>query len=112
MTSTVAAVPDLSPKPRTFSSLSSAAIPNSIFHAADFLLGAGVVIIQPSSGKVVIVNEGEYWFLPKGRKDVGESLEYTAMREGYEEVSNQSSPHLRLLYDPAPLIEYTVRVSM
>lgn len=26
------------------------------------------------------------WFLPKGRKDVGESLEETAVREGYEEV--------------------------
>ena len=28
----------------------------------------------------------DYWFLPKGRKDVGESLEDTALREGYEEV--------------------------
>lgn len=56
---------------------------------SEFMLGAGMVIIQPSSGKVVLVYEQrkKYWFLPKGRKDVGESLEEAVLREAYEEVS-------------------------
>ena len=54
-----------------------------------------MVIIQPSSGKVVLLREVHQdqqgncyarWFLPKGRKDVGESLEQTALREAHEEV--------------------------
>ncbi|KAK7055501.1 Nudix hydrolase domain-containing protein [Favolaschia claudopus] len=54
---------------------------------SNFLLGAGMVVIQPGSGKLVVVYESKkkYWFLPKGRKDVGESLEQAALREAYEE---------------------------
>ena len=58
-----------------------------MFFSENFMLGAGAIIIQPSSGKVVIVQEGNRWFLPKGRKDLGESIEEAALREGYEEVS-------------------------
>jgi 8-oxo-dGTP pyrophosphatase MutT (NUDIX family) len=52
------------------------------------MLGAGMVILQPSTNKFVIVydTKKQYWFLPKGRKDLGESLEMTALREAYEEV--------------------------
>jgi 8-oxo-dGTP pyrophosphatase MutT (NUDIX family) len=52
------------------------------------MLGAGMVIIQPSTHKIVVIYETEkqYWFLPRGRKDVGESLEQAALREAYEEV--------------------------
>jgi uncharacterized cupin superfamily protein len=57
-----------------------------MFVSENFMLGAGAVIIQPSSGKVVIVQDGDYWFLPKGRKDLGESVEQAALREAYEEV--------------------------
>ena len=72
---------------------STAAIPNSIFHATDFILGAGVVIIQPSTSKIVLVtDERERWFLPKGRKDKGETLEQTALREAYEEVNDPPPP--------------------
>jgi len=55
------------------------------------MLGAGMVIIQPSTNKVVLVYDsiGKYWFLPKGRKDLGESLEKTALREAYEESGYQ-----------------------
>lgn len=58
------------------------------------MLGAGMVILQPSSGKVVLVcdTRDEYWFLPRGRKDVGESTEQTALREAYEEVRCIGSP--------------------
>lgn len=56
------------------------------FVSENFMLGAGAVIIQPSSGKVVIVQDGNRWFLPKGRKDLGESIEQAALREAYEEV--------------------------
>lgn len=57
-----------------------------MFVSENFMLGAGVVIIQPSSGKVVIIQDGDHWFLPKGRKDLGESIEHAALREAYEEV--------------------------
>jgi len=75
------------PSIHRLSERSTPAIPDSIFHATDFFLGAGVVIIQPATGKVVLVTDKrERWFLPKGRKDKGESLEQTALREAYEET--------------------------
>lgn len=51
------------------------------------MIGAGMVVIQPATGKVLLLYEPriDYWFFPKGRKDVGESLEQTALREAYEE---------------------------
>ncbi|TBU59954.1 hypothetical protein BD310DRAFT_876361 [Dichomitus squalens] len=80
--------------PNHLSNDSTPAVPDSVWFASDFMLGSGMAIIQPSSGKVVILcqrekdrhgREHSYWFLPKGRKDVGESLEQTALREAYEE---------------------------
>lgn len=66
---------------------SSPAIPDGMYFASNFMTGVGLLIIQPSTGKVVVVNEpNEGWFFPKGRKDVGESLMVAALREGYEEV--------------------------
>ncbi|KIP02358.1 hypothetical protein PHLGIDRAFT_79223, partial [Phlebiopsis gigantea 11061_1 CR5-6] len=66
---------------------SSPGFPDGVYFASDFLLGAGMVILQPSTSKVVVVYDEKngYWFLPKGRKDVGESLEAAALREAYEE---------------------------
>jgi NUDIX domain len=70
------------------SQFSNRSVPDSSFFAPDFVLGVGVVIIQPSSSKVVLVTDHRgRWFLPKGRKDKGESLEQAALREAYEEVS-------------------------
>ena len=75
---------------------STPAIPDSFFHVTEFILGAGIVAIQPSTGKIVVVDNGEgRWFLPKGRKDKGESLDKTALREGYEEV-RMNDPTLSL----------------
>lgn len=55
----------------------------------DFMLGTGMVIIQQNTDKIVVVYETkkDYWFFPRGRKDIGESLEQAALREAYEEVS-------------------------
>ena len=52
------------------------------------MLGAGMVLIQEHTHKIVVVYETQkkYWFFPRGRKDIGESLEQTALREAYEEV--------------------------
>ena len=74
--------------PWSYSDKSTPSIPDSCFWTHDFLLAASMVVIQPSSGKVVVVNDTERkaWFLPRGRKDVGESLEECARREAYEEV--------------------------
>jgi 8-oxo-dGTP pyrophosphatase MutT (NUDIX family) len=54
--------------------------------SGSFQLAAGCVIIQGSTGKVVVVRDQAVgrWFLPRGRKDVGETLEQAAFREGYE----------------------------
>lgn len=78
---------------------STPSVPDSLWFASDFMIGAGVVIIQPETEKIVLVSdkreildhkgklvEWERFFLPKGRKDVGESIEQAALREGYEEV--------------------------
>lgn len=35
---------------------------------------------------VVYDSYSKWWFLPKGRKDVGESVEVAAVRESFEEV--------------------------
>ena len=85
----------LRPRPAQLSVFSSPPIDNSLFFANDFMLGAGMVILQPSSGKVVLVydTQDKYWFLPRGRKDVGETLEQTALREAHEEVRCSSHPH-------------------
>jgi 8-oxo-dGTP pyrophosphatase MutT (NUDIX family) len=73
---------------RRYTDNSTWSIPDSCFWTHDFLLAASMVIIQPSSGKVVLVNDTERrsWFLPRGRKDIGETLEQCALREAYEEV--------------------------
>ncbi|KAF8509468.1 NUDIX hydrolase domain-like protein [Hysterangium stoloniferum] len=72
----------------TLSGDSTGAVPDSLFFCRDFLLGAGTVIIQPSTGKVVLIYSPTLgiWFLPKGRKDIGESVEQAALREAYEEA--------------------------
>jgi len=70
------------------------------------MLGAGMVIIQPSTQKIVVVYETEkkFWFLPRGRKDVGESLEQAALREAYEETGYQAEflPLLNPTHQPVP----------
>ncbi|EIW56490.1 uncharacterized protein TRAVEDRAFT_73057 [Trametes versicolor FP-101664 SS1] len=81
-------------QPTVFSRDSDPSVQDSLWYANDFMLGAGMVIIQPSTGKMVILSDQyqdargvtrPYCFLPKGRKDIGESLEQTALREAYEE---------------------------
>ena len=74
--------------PVVFSDYSTPAIPNSLFFASDFMVGAGMIVFQSETRKVLLLYEpeGKYWFFPKGRKDIGESLEQAALREAYEEV--------------------------
>ena len=86
--------PPSSPPP--LSANSTAGFPNSLIYASDFMIGSGMVILQPSTGRIVVVHDErtKLWFLPKGRKDVGESLEQAALREAYEEVSLMRVIHL------------------
>jgi 8-oxo-dGTP pyrophosphatase MutT (NUDIX family) len=69
---------------------STRSVPSSGWCGGDFMLGAGMVIVQDKTNKVVVVQDTKTkeWFLPRGRKDQGESLEQTAMREAYEEVND------------------------
>ncbi|KAJ7573976.1 NUDIX hydrolase domain-like protein [Mycena floridula] len=94
------------PLPRPLSRFSSPAVPNSGWSSQCFMLGAGMVIFQPSTNRVVLVHDTEYgfWFLPKGRKDLGESLETTALREAYEESGYKASffPMFSPSNQPAP----------
>jgi hypothetical protein len=70
------------------SDFSSPPIPDGGWSSPDFSLGAGMVIIQPSTHKIVVLHsvQDDEWFFPKGRKDIGESLEKAALREAFEEV--------------------------
>lgn len=67
--------------------------------STNFVLAAGTATFQPSTAKVVIIEdvarrpanqprEKWCWFLPRGRKDRGETLEQCAVRETLEEVNN------------------------
>ena len=49
--------------------------------------GAGVAIFHVKTSRVVVCfhSRDEYYFLPKGRRDVNETSEQGAEREGYEE---------------------------
>ncbi|ETW80018.1 hypothetical protein HETIRDRAFT_247601, partial [Heterobasidion irregulare TC 32-1] len=59
----------------------------------EFQLAASMVIIQPTTSKVVVVHDTQtrQWFLPRGRKDRGESIEQCALREAYEEVREENT---------------------
>ena len=76
------------PPPPLSAGYSTPGVQNSFWCSQDFMLGAGMVLIQENTHKIVVVYETRkrYWFFPRGRKDIGESLEQTALREAYEEV--------------------------
>ena len=85
-------IPDKKPEvdPYELSRFSTAVVPPTRWASCDFVVAAGLCILQPSTGRVVLLTVGDQvaedgrWFLPRGRKDIGESLEATALREGYE----------------------------
>jgi hypothetical protein len=89
-----ASAPYQAHSPRMFSAHSTSSVPDSAWFVSDLMLGAGMVVLQPASEKMAVVydNRLDFWFLPKGRKDVGESLEQTALREAYEEVRPSDYP--------------------
>ena len=98
-------IPDKKPEPNPYelSGLSTRAVPPTRWSSNDFVAAAGLCILQPSTGRVVLVSvggqgtKGGRWFLPRGRKDIGESLEETALREGYE-VRSFSLPVSQKVY--------------
>lgn len=63
-----------------------------LLSSSNFITGAGAIIFHRKSKRVVLVTDEREdqrwlgWFLPKGRKDIGESLGEAAVREGEEEV--------------------------
>lgn len=101
-------IPQIPKQDYTLSNLSSKAVHETFWHSQDFTLAAGLCILEPISGCAgrhteccysceicahlilafeVVVNDRHdpsHWFLPRGRKDIGESLEETALREGFE----------------------------
>nr|CEG05439.1 unnamed protein product [Fusarium clavum]CEG05939.1 unnamed protein product [Fusarium clavum] len=65
-----------------------ASMERSLFFSDQFAISCGTVTIDVRESKVLLIRmrkNGEY-LLHKGRKDVGESLEATALRETYEET--------------------------
>jgi len=66
--------------------------PTQQYLAGDFVISAGCALFRhnPSSGALEICilhhMKRDEWLLPKGRKDRGESIEQTAVRETYEET--------------------------
>lgn len=69
-------------------------------------LAAGVAIFHVASARVVLCYHARdrYWFLPKGRKDAGETIEQAACREGFEESGyrNRLLPIPQKHRQPAP----------
>lgn len=59
------------------------------YDSTSLTIGAGVAIFHIAAARVVLCyhTQENYWFLPKGRRDVHESAEQCAEREGYEEVT-------------------------
>lgn len=59
------------------------------FDSHHLTIGAGVAIFHLATSRVVVCwhSVDEYWFLPKGRRDVNEDTSRGAEREGYEEVT-------------------------
>ena len=59
------------------------------FDSGHLLLGGGVAIFHLATSRVVVIRHSRenYWFLPKGRRDVGEESAAGAEREGFEEVA-------------------------
>ncbi|CAG7559152.1 unnamed protein product [Fusarium equiseti] len=60
----------------------------SLFFSDQFAISCGTVTVDVQESKVLLIRSrknGEY-MLPKGRKDVNESLGATALRETYEET--------------------------
>jgi len=53
----------------------------------DSTIGAGGIIYDTKSLRILIVRGHEKWSLPKGHSEPGESPHETAMREIYEETS-------------------------
>ena len=58
------------------------------FDSQHLTIGAGVAIFHLATSRVVVCwhSVNNYWFLPKGRRDVNEDTSRGAEREGYEEV--------------------------
>jgi 8-oxo-dGTP pyrophosphatase MutT (NUDIX family) len=64
------------------------------YPGTQLVVGGGVAIFHVATGRVVICSAvdrrvGQYYFLPKGRRDAGEESGTGAEREGYEEVCTQ-----------------------
>ncbi|KAF2149951.1 hypothetical protein K461DRAFT_281196 [Myriangium duriaei CBS 260.36] len=57
------------------------------FASSEVVFAAGSAIFHLATGRVVLCRAGDDggWFLPKGRRDAGEELGITAIREGFEE---------------------------
>lgn len=65
------------------------------FMGRQFIHGGGVAIFHVASARVVVVHHTKenHYFLPKGRRDIGEDSVAGAEREGFEEVC-KASPSL------------------
>ncbi|KAF4570962.1 hypothetical protein EYR36_001770 [Pleurotus pulmonarius] len=76
-----------------FSSFSGRSTSQGSWCAQDFMLGVGMVIIQPETEKVVLCYDSrrKHYFFPKGRKDAGEAMETAVLREAYEEVREEGT---------------------
>jgi 8-oxo-dGTP pyrophosphatase MutT (NUDIX family) len=63
----------------------------SLYFSDRFAISCGTVAIDATAEKVLLIRwrKTDEVFLPKGRKDIGESLEQAALRETFEETGVQ-----------------------
>ena len=76
------------------------------FFSEEFVTSAGGVLFRIKPGHpleicLIRLQHKEEWLLPKGRKDRGESVEETALREVYEETGWKAMPFPATMYTRA-----------
>ncbi|RPA81464.1 hypothetical protein BJ508DRAFT_376383 [Ascobolus immersus RN42] len=76
------------------------------FFGGEFVSAGSSIAFHIPTGRVVLVHDSRLnqWFLPRGRKDVGEPIGVCAVREGFEESGYKGEllPHPLPTKQPSP----------
>jgi len=87
--------------------MSASKSPTKQYRSKDFVVSAGSTLFRHSDTgdlEICIIYDAtrEHWFLPKGRKDKGESIEAAAVRETFEETGYECELWPQRMWTRAP----------
>lgn len=65
----------------------------TVHTAAQFVISCGTVTVDPRTSKALLIRwrKTDEYMLPKGRKNIAETLEEAALRKTFEETSYKAS---------------------